>query len=458
MAKPMRVEEAPFDLGRAVAEWKGALAAAGQLPDDRLEELASHLEDTMAELVRLGLDEEEAFLVAVKRVGNVDAVARQLALAEGDESWRRINLPGTGAGARRRDLALAAVLALAAGLLAKVPTLFGLHFGTDEGFLVWFRNASLFCLPSMAWTLVLVRKEGRREALALSGLVLALALAVNLFPWAADSQTVLLTSIHLPILLWLCVLPLYARGRWRRAEGGMDFVRLTGEAFIYGVLLLLGVAVLIAMVAAVFETAGVKTEALVGDWIVPLCVFAAPVVAVRLAMAKRNVVETIAPALARIFAPLFLLALAGFGLFAAATGRDPFVDRNALIVFDLVLAVVLALVLWSMAMRDPRGKRCAADFVDLALALTALALDLFLLAAMAGRVGTWGLTPNRVAALGENLVLLADLAGTAFLLGRHLLGKGSYRAVLRWQTAFLALIAAWAGIVALVFPLVFGGR
>ncbi|MDP3177910.1 MAG: hypothetical protein Q8M76_08400, partial [Spirochaetaceae bacterium] len=237
----------------------------------------------------------------------------------------------------------------------------------------------------------------------------------------------------------------------------MDFVRFTGESFIYGVLILCGVAVLNVFTMAIFSSAGFDPDKAMSEWLLPVCVFAAPAAAMRLALAKRSVVETIAPVLARIFAPLFLAAMLAFVAATLAAGRDPFADRNALVLFDVVLAVVVALVLFSTAMRDPRAASGVGDWVDLGLAVAALGIDAALLAVMAGRIGAWGLTPNRIAALGENLVFLAEFAGTAVILGRHLLGKGRYEAVIRWQVAFIPVAFAWAGVVALVLPLVFGG-
>jgi hypothetical protein len=457
--------KAMFETEREIGDWRGRLAASGNLGEERLEELESHLRDSMDELRGRGLDEEEAFLVAVHRIGNLDELGRECAQAVADESWRRIALEpaGTGRAQHRRDLLLTLGLSLGAGLSAKLPSLFGIEPGINEGGMVYARNLALFCLPAVAWLLALLPRPGRdspgwRCGAGFSAVAFGLACFINLFPWAADSQTLVLSALHLPFFLWLALLPLYAGDRWREAGRGMDFVRFTGEAFVYGVLVFCGLMVLAAFMAMLFSTAGLELEGFLESWLLPVGACAIPVAASRLSLAKRNVVETIAPLLARIFAPLFLLGILSFIALTLLAGRDPFSDRDALIVFDLVLAMVWALVLWSAAMRDPRASPGPADWVDLGLVLAALLLDAFLLAAMAGRIGTWGLSPNRVAALGENLVLLAGLSGTAFHLGRHLLGKGGYGALLRWQTAFLAVIFAWMGLASLVLPLLFGGR
>ena len=60
-----------------------------------------------------------------------------------------------------------------------------------------------------------------------------------------------------------------------------------------------------------------------------------------------------------------------------------------------------------------------------------------------------------MAALGENLILLVNLAWSAWLYGRFLRGPGSFRALLAWQTGYLPVFAAWAAIVVVIFPLLF---
>jgi len=74
---------------------------------------------------------------------------------------------------------------------------------------------------------------------------------------------------------------------------------------------------------------------------------------------------------------------------------------------------------------------------------------------MAARIGDLGFTPNRVAALGLNLVLLVNLAGAAWLSARFLAGRTGFHRLERWQTGYLPVFAVWAAIVVAVLPPVF---
>jgi hypothetical protein len=61
-----------------------------------------------------------------------------------------------------------------------------------------------------------------------------------------------------------------------------------------------------------------------------------------------------------------------------------------------------------------------------------------------------------VAALGENLILLVNLGWSAWLYTRFFRGRGSFGALERWQTGYLPVYSAWAAIVVVLFPLLFG--
>ena len=56
---------------------------------------------------------------------------------------------------------------------------------------------------------------------------------VNLYPWATDSDTEALVVLSLPVVLWFAVAYPYMGGTVRSRERRMDFVRFTGEWFIY---------------------------------------------------------------------------------------------------------------------------------------------------------------------------------------------------------------------------------
>jgi hypothetical protein len=165
-----------------------------------------------------------------------------------------------------------------------------------------------------------------------------------------------------------------------------------------------------------------------------------------------------APVLTRLFSPLFAFALIAFLAALVITGRAVDVDRNVLIAFDLLLIVVLGLLLYSISARDPHAPPDAFDVLQVVLLSSALFADATALWAMATRISELGSTPNRVAALGVNVILLVNLAYSAFLYVRFLRNSGNFTALERFQTNYLPVYVLWAAIVVIVFPPLFGYR
>ena len=145
------------------------------------------------------------------------------------------------------------------------------------------------------------------------------------------------------------------------------------------------------------------------------------IVAAWLVESKQRVVENMAPVLTMLFTPLFAVMLAGAAVVYAVTGLGGAFDRELLSVFDALLVVVLALVLYGMSARDPSTSPGWMDGIQLVAVVSALVLDVMVLGAMVARIGEFGFTPNRTAALGLNLVLLVNLAGAAWLSARFLM-------------------------------------
>jgi hypothetical protein len=117
-----------------------------------------------------------------------------------------------------------------------------------------------------------------------------------------------------------------------------------------------------------------------------------------------------APVLTRLFTPLFTVLLLAFLAAMAWTGNPINEEREVLIGFDLLLALVVGLVLYAASARDPQAPPGFFDGLQLLLVVSALAVDGVALAAIAARNSGFGFTPNRVAALGEDLILLVNLA------------------------------------------------
>jgi len=423
-------------------------------------ELEDHLREKIARLSDAGLSTDEAFLVAVKRMGNLDALSREFALEHSERLWKQLVVDSAESGDRsawsRTDAAVAFGLAVASAAAIKVPALFGLELGREEFAAFFTHNASLFVLPFLTAYFVWKRRIAASTVCWLLAAFVAAVLVANVPPFARSDRPDPLRILHLPVALWLAVGIAYAGGRWRQVGGRMDFIRFSGELFIYYVLIALGGGVLTAFMALTFKAIGIKIEPFFVSWLLPCGALGAVVIASWLVEAKQSVIENMAPVLTRLFTPLFAAMLVAFLVAVVWSGRGVSIERNLLIGFDLLLVVVVGLLLYSVSARDPQSPPGVFDAVQVVLVVSALLADAVALSAIGARIGEFGLSPNRVAALGENVILLVNLAWSAVLYGRFLTGRGSLRSLEKWQTDYLPVYAVWAAIVMIVFPLAFG--
>lgn len=450
-----------FELESQVRKWRGHLRSSGSVGEEELEELESHLRDSIDDLTSRGVTTEEAFLISVRRMGDTAALGEEFAKISTESLWRQLLVPATDEPARRRErteVYLVIGLAILAGLMAKIPALFSLDMTDEVEGLVYLKNGALFVLPSVAIYLIWKRSLSLRFILVAAAVFVAAAVLVNLYPSHSPHHTTLLIAIHLLIALVLFLGVLYGGPGWRRTGTRMDFVRFAGEVAIYAVLIGLGGGVLVAIWVGAFQLLDINIENIVLNWVVVFGSAALLVVAAYLVERKKGRIETIAPVLARIFTPLFLVVLLSLLVTILVTGRAPSEDREMLIWFDLLLAVVLGLTLYTMSARDAEEPRSPWDVMTLALIVAALVVDVIALVAMASRLAEYGLTPNRLAALGENIVLLVNLLLIAVGYVRFAGGRTPYQSIVETQMRYLPVYAVWAALVVIVFPPLFGFR
>ena len=445
-------------LEEQIDQWRAYLRRRQAIQPVDAAELEDHLREHVASLTAAGLSADEAFLVAVKRMGALDDLSREFAREHSERLWKQLVLVSTDAAvpaARVRTEAIVALaLAVAAAALFKLPALLGMdtaHYAT-----FYARIFALVVLPLLTGFFVWKRRLDTRTVRWLAAGFAAAVVFATVYPFAKGGNTEVLTALHLPIALALLVGIAYAGGRWSQVAGRMDFVRFAGELLIYYALIAFGGGVLSALIGMMFHAIGIDPQAFIGEWLLPCGAAGAVLVASWLVETKQSVIENMAPVLTRLFTPLFAAALVTFLGTVLWTGRGVDIQRDVLIGFDLLLVVVLGLLLYSVSARDPASPPSAFDGLQVVLLVSALLADAVALWAIAARITELGFTPNRVAALGENLILLVNLAWSAVLHIRFLRGRGSFASLEKWQTDYLPVYAVWAAVVVIVFPPLFG--
>ena len=437
-----------------IAEWRAYVAKAPGVDGRDVDELDAHLRDQIAELDAAGLSGDEAFLVAVKRMGSVDSLSREFAREHSGRLWKQLVLSGEDDRARSASGWLQAfAFALAAAVAMQIARL-AADFPDEEA--RWLGlNLSLLVLPFAAAYFARRRQlDPRHWAFAAAPFALA-ALVVNLYPFGEDSACELIVALYLPVALWFAIAYPYMGGTLSSHERRMDFVRFTGEWVIYYALIALGGGVLTMLTVLIFEPIDTDLAERIVEWVLPSGAAGAVIVAAWLVESKQQVVENMAPVLTMLFTPLFAAMLTVAAVVYAVSGAAGEFDRELVGVFDALLVVVLGLVLYAMSAREAARPAGAMDRVQLLAVASALVLDLMVLGAMVARIGDLGFTPNRVAALGLNLVLLVNLAGAAWLSARFLSGRVAFHVLERWQTSYLPVFAIWTAAVVVVLPPLF---
>lgn len=427
-----------------IARWRERTAARPGASTD-LDALEDQLRGHLAALTALGLPGDEAFLVAEHRVAARVGEPAEGTVATGLDTSRRTVLPMLG-------------FAALAGLGVKIP--FGHAVQYAEGTPYAQLAVALLALAAVATGFLAWRRRPVAPGVVVGVLVgiALLGLGPLLYPFTDPSATEALALVHLPIALAVLLGTVYLSRDWRVLPRWMDYLRFLGELVIYYVLIALGGGVFVGLAVGVFGLLGLDPVSLVQAWVLPLGVGGAVVVAAWLVESKQHVVQNMAPVLSMVFTPLFTLLLLAFLGALMATGRLVDLDRNVLIVVNLVLVVVLGLHLFSVSARPAGATSGWFDRLQLLLVVAALVIDVVVLVAMAGRIGEYGASPNKLAALGENLVLAGNLAGSAWLMLGFLRGRRPFAALERWQCRYLPVIGGWAAAVVLVLPLLFAFR
>ena len=133
------------------------------------------------------------------------------------------------------------------------------------------------------------------------------------------------------------------------------------------------------------------------------------------------------------------------------TGRAPSENRELLIWFDLVLVLVMGMTLYGMSARDAETPRNLWDVLLLALVVDGVALS-----GIISRLAEYGVSANKLAALGANILLLVNLVLLGIGYVRFIAGRLRYQAIVDVQMRYLPAYAIWAALVVIVFPPLFG--
>jgi len=363
---------------------------------------------------------------------------------ETEKSWK----------AERNELLPMLAGCLLAALLVKIPLLAG--FDPDEE-TFYAKHIGIIVFAGLSLYLFLAGKDKNWLQGVVVLLVFALsALYINLLPPSKGSDTVVLAYIHLPLMLW-CFYGLVFIGFDRKDTARrIGYIRYNGDLAILTALILIAGAIFSGITIGLFSAIDMNIEDLYMENVALVGLVAAPIVATYIVRSFPTLTNKIAPVIAAIFSPLVLFTLLIFLVAIVATGKDPYSDREFLLIFNLMLLGVMAIIVFTVTGMSHRKGQRFSEWILFLLSLVTLVIDLIALSAILYRLGEYGFTPNRTAVLGANLLILVNLILMTVDLFQVLFKRKEIRRVELTLARYLPVYALWTLLVTFLFPLLFG--
>ncbi len=350
-----------------------------------------------------------------------------------------------------KSIGLLTSLAILAGLWINIP-----HFTHIDADFFYPRNLGL--IPLVPVTLYFAFRNSFRpiQWITVIAIITGITTYINILPGNDESDTLILACLFTPVLLWGIMGYSYTNGQFRHTQHRLQFLAFHGDwALISAVLLAVSAAVGL-LTAGLFEMIDYSLELTFLPYVAIGGLASIPLLAAHLNSLYPQLVSQVSPLIARLFTPVVLFILVAYLITIAISGKNPYTDRQSLIIFNAMLIGVLVILLFSVAGSGrlvlPSWQRISL----LALATVTVLLNIIALSAIVMRTAEWGFTPNRIAVTGTNLVILIHLIWVAIALlntiRRPMPAEYLHKAI----TRYLPIYLIWAALMALAMPVIFG--
>jgi hypothetical protein len=339
------------------------------------------------------------------------------------------------------------------GFLIKIPDIFNVL--ADEVF--YMKNAGIIVFFGLTLYTVLTNKVFElKRLIPILVTFLILTVYVNLLPSVTDSDSLNLVYIHLPLLMWcifgfICI-DFNIKDKIKRIE----FIRYNGDLAILMAIIVIAGGILTGITIGLFEAIGIRIEELYMENVAMVGAVSVPIVATYITKNYTMLTNKIAPVIANIFSPLVLLTAVIFLVALSISGKDPYSDRDFLLIFNGMLIGVMAVIVFSISETSTIGREKFNEMILFILAIVTVIIDLIALSAIFYRLGTFGITPNRLAVLGSNILILGNLALLIVSLYKVNFKNALIREVELTIAKFLPFYLVWILFVIFGFPLIFG--
>jgi hypothetical protein len=341
-----------------------------------------------------------------------------------------------------------AILAILAGISTRMI----FHFVESEAIAPV--NLALGVLPFIAAYFLYNRIPKKSVIYTISGLFLISAVYLNFLP-LEERDSIILAYLHLPVFLWGLVGLAFTGDEYEMGDKRLAYLKFNLEFGILYTFMAISGMLLFALTMQLFSFVGMNIEEFYFNNVVLFGAAGLAVVASYLVNMNLRLAKNITPYIAKIFSPLVLVTLLVYLFTIIWIGENPFLDRNFLIVFNGILIFVLAVTIFSITEGGTDEKKNFFDYINFGLIVLALIIDSVALSAIVFRLSSYGITPNRLAVLGINILIWANLIWIMISYLRFLQNKTGPSTIQDAVTKYLPVYALWAAIVTFTFPIFF---
>ncbi|MFP4342258.1 MAG: hypothetical protein ACLFQO_17560 [Cyclobacteriaceae bacterium] len=289
----------------------------------------------------------------------------------------------------------------------------------------------------------------------IAGAAMAGLLFINFLPMDERSDTLLLSCIHLLLFLWFILGFAYVGEARNKYALRLNYLKYNGDLVVMTTLILISGGIMTAITIGLFSLIGYNIEQFYFQNIVVFGLPAAPILGTFLTQNNPHLVGKVSPVIAKIFSPLVLLMLLIYLIAMLYSGKDPFYDREFLLIFNALLIGVMAIIFFSLAETAERTKNRTESWMFFLLSLLTILVNGIALSAILFRIAEWGITPNRAAVLGGNVLMLFHLLLVAGQLLSLISRKKNMDGLGDAIASYLPVYLFWTVIVTFIFPLIF---
>lgn len=342
-------------------------------------------------------------------------------------------------------------ICLLVGTLIKLPELFNIN---TSHFLYYEKNVALLILFGMSLFYLLRKSKINKRKILFTTLVFAgTGLYLNILPSDRNSDSINLAYLHLPLMLWSFYGIIFLDFNWKDKSKRINFVKYNGDIMILSSIIILAGMILTGVSLGLFSAVGFDIEEFYISYIVVLGAVSTPIVASYILDEHPQITNKIAPIIANIFSPLVLITLITFLISFVFAGKNPYRDRDFLLVFNLMLIGVMGVIVFAIS--ETTTKKKNKGIILLLIAALSLIVDIIALSAIVYRLGEFGLTPNRIAVLGSNLLIFGHLILIVIDLYKVTFKGAKLKDVENTIVKYIPIYASWTFIIGLLLPLIF---